>query len=63
MKKTHYYGITWNLTVRDLGNRATFDSADEYAKKTSAGDGDEVMYIAQRVDLIDLRKRIDEILS
>lgn len=62
---THYYALTFNMTIRDLGLRKSFSHADEADKKLHAGDGsgEDTVYIAQKDDLRDLRKAIDLILS
>jgi hypothetical protein len=62
---THYYALTFNMTIRDLGLRKSFSHADEADQKLHTGDGsgEDTVYIAQKDDLRDLRKAIDLVLS
>jgi len=60
---THFYAITWNLSIRDLGLHEDMSEADSYAAESSTGGGDDAMFICQRGDLVDLKKNIESILS
>lgn len=60
---THFYAITWNLEVRDLGMHESMTEADFYAADSSTGAADNAMYICQQSDLLDLKKNIESILS